>query len=678
MEINGIGFENFRIFKDYSMFEFAPVTVLTGANSSGKTTIIKALKLMQNFWSQSDLGQHLNFEKGNHQLGDFKMCCSKNGKENEIKVTYQVNHILFDSPLTVELFFQLDESKSLNDVSLKNGILERMQIKLNKHIICNFKIKGNAFGNGLNYKYIIQSLLPKMKETYLNLQTEYKKYTEEANKYAHRGDWFTFVGDDCLKEANINQDRYYQLQDLFFFDFSKKYPDASAESENIIGNYNKQPFLYNLKTLDLFSKVQKTESAFFIDTFWKHLIHQHPEIENKFNYSTFKKFIEHEEERGNLHINLWKEVFLLSGKDNFEVFLESQMNLAIDEISKNTVVSNPISIDSIEMVGVSRFYKTFGIKHQATCAITGKTTYSSLFLWSPHYYLFKDTQNEELTESQKAIINCQEIFSDAIFLEKQILNVEHDFQIDKVLDKLTTFFINICKEIESSSKQMYFIDSIRAYSQRFYAYDSQVSNFNSFITVFLKNSYTETEESFLKKWLQEFEIADTCNIQLIEGAGSQIFLEKDKDKINLVDLGYGVTQFLPILLKIIYCNNIGMKTIVIEEPETNLHPKFQSKLADLFMDAYKTFKIRFIIETHSEYLIRKLQYLTANPQNNINPDDTLLYYIGNPNPSKREHGEKQIIKIKIEKNGQLSHPFGSGFFDEADNLAMLLMDYSFN
>ena len=132
MEINGIAFENFRVFKDYSEFELAPVTVLTGTNSSGKTTIIKALKLLQTFWNQSGFGHHLDFEKGNHQLGDFEMCLSKKSKGKELKVTYQIKHILFDSPLTVELLFQLNENKSLNDVSLKNGILDRLRLKLNK------------------------------------------------------------------------------------------------------------------------------------------------------------------------------------------------------------------------------------------------------------------------------------------------------------------------------------------------------------------------------------------------------------------------------------------------------------------------------------------------------------------------------------------------------------------
>ena len=61
MEISGIGFENFRVFKDRYDFELAPITVLTGANSSGKSTVIKALKLLQSFWSQRHIRNHAIF-----------------------------------------------------------------------------------------------------------------------------------------------------------------------------------------------------------------------------------------------------------------------------------------------------------------------------------------------------------------------------------------------------------------------------------------------------------------------------------------------------------------------------------------------------------------------------------------------------------------------------------------
>ena len=75
--INGIGFENFRVFQNRSDFELAPITVLTGGNSSGKSTIIKGLKLMQEFWGQKNFGEDLKFSEGNdsHQLEIGRASC---------------------------------------------------------------------------------------------------------------------------------------------------------------------------------------------------------------------------------------------------------------------------------------------------------------------------------------------------------------------------------------------------------------------------------------------------------------------------------------------------------------------------------------------------------------------------------------------------------------------------
>ena len=111
---------------------------------------------------------------------------------------------------------------------------------------------------------------------------------------------------------------------------------------------------------------------------------------------------------------------------------------------------------------------------------------------------------------------------------------------------------------------------------------------------------------------------------------------------------------------------------IIEEPESNLHPALQSKLADLFVDALKSNKnLKIILETHSEYLIRKLQYLTADGV--AQPEDSVIYYFYDPNhPAVISGDVEQIKKITIDEAGFLSDDFGSGFFDEAQNIAISL------
>lgn len=210
----------------------------------------------------------------------------------------------------------------------------------------------------------------------------------------------------------------------------------------------------------------------------------------------------------------------------------------------------------------------------------------------------------------------------------------------------------------------------------------------------------------LEKWLvKEFKMMDfpdydglggpLFQIIAIEDLGYQMQLYIDGKWTNLGSVGYGISQLLPVVLSVIL--NESPKTYIIEEPESNLHPALQSKLADFFASSLElgdpiTNKRlenelarsgqlkylhylerpdnRFIVETHSEYLIRKLQYLTARDESNMSPNDVAIYYFYNPKDIPV--GEPQVYKINISENGSLSKNFGQGFLDETSNLSLLL------
>jgi AAA15 family ATPase/GTPase len=92
--LKGFGLENFRVFKDYTWFDFAPITVLTGTNSSGKSSLIKALLLLENSISKS--GQlKLEFSNDNvYQLGNFERIINNKSSNNTVSFyfPYQLHH----------------------------------------------------------------------------------------------------------------------------------------------------------------------------------------------------------------------------------------------------------------------------------------------------------------------------------------------------------------------------------------------------------------------------------------------------------------------------------------------------------------------------------------------------------------------------------------------------------
>lgn len=205
----------------------------------------------------------------------------------------------------------------------------------------------------------------------------------------------------------------------------------------------------------------------------------------------------------------------------------------------------------------------------------------------------------------------------------------------------------------------------------------------------LRNLYDRVEKTrletglnmpyyFINRWIKRFGIGDKISIEgSEEGVGIMLYLIKDEKKRLLADEGYGVTQLVSLLLNIenqipddpSYLNaGFPPSYICVEEPENHLHPKYQSLLADMFVEAYREYNIHFIIETHSEYLIRKLQVMVADKENKLTSNEVSINYV-----DKDEDGISHNRQIKIQEDGFLSDSFGEGFFDEATERSLDLL-----
>ena len=83
-----------------------------------------------------------------------------------------------------------------------------------------------------------------------------------------------------------------------------------------------------------------------------------------------------------------------------------------------------------------------------------------------------------------------------------------------------------------------------------------------------------------------------------------------KDWVDLPDVGFGISQVLPVLVQCFYAPRDSI--IIMEQPELHLHPGAQSALADVMLDVIasqsikdrKSRDIQLIIETHSEHFLR--------------------------------------------------------------------------
>ncbi len=243
-------------------------------------------------------------------------------------------------------------------------------------------------------------------------------------------------------------------------------------------------------------------------------------------------------------------------------------------------------------------------------------------------------------------------------------------------EMLKTFLEDILEECLNPSfgGTMYYVGSSRATIKRLYHLDKK-DDFTLLLKKYMEN---KADNKFINKWIKKFGIGDSISFDIDDdGVGVKIRLYKtpnDEEGRLLADEGYGITQLLSIMLQIEMSEKYRGITIAVEEPEIHLHPKYQSLLADMFVDAYKEREIHFIIETHSEYLIRRLQLLVAGieTEKKLDKNEVSIAYIYTKDEAEKEN-QPLVKNISICEDGYLDDTFGSGFFDEATKLSRKLM-----
>ena len=130
-------------------------------------------------------------------------------------------------------------------------------------------------------------------------------------------------------------------------------------------------------------------------------------------------------------------------------------------------------------------------------------------------------------------------------------------------------------------------------------------------------------------------------------------------RVKLTDVGFGVSQVLPVIVECFY---VPRRSIVIfEQPEIHLHPKVQADLADLFVDAIRAREnglprdCQFIIESHSEHFLRRLQLRIAEEE--LSKEDAALYFV------HTEGASAQIEELDVDAYGNIKN-WPDGFFGD--------------
>ena len=231
---------------------------------------------------------------------------------------------------------------------------------------------------------------------------------------------------------------------------------------------------------------------------------------------------------------------------------------------------------------------------------------------------------------------------------------------------------NLALNLEKCMQSTYYIGPIRAHPERRYIWKgsrpTDVGRFGEFTVEAMLASKMQgdiavdddnhTLEQHVAKWLQNLGLVHSFRVKKIEGRDPifDVLIKQDRNskEIHLADMGFGVSQVLPVLVLCYYVPRGS--TIILEQPEIHLHPAVQADLADLLIDVSKKRNVQILLESHSEHLLRRLQRRVAEER--ITNDDVRLYFCSS------DQGASRIEMLELDDYGNIANWPKEFFGDE--------------
>src|SRR5690554_3641477 len=662
--IQKIGLKNFRVFKLFQEFELKPITILTGANNSGKSSVQKFLQLIQNSVKVTTDGKvlfnWLEFpEDINSQVGDFDNNISFNNEKKDLTFYFEsVNSYL--GKVSVELsYLKADNSFGayLSTINFKSDVITNLNYGAVEPADDKYSSVEKRWGLASDQN--IDRLTEEIHKLFLLFKEGLliDSYLFPGEEDFKSPDILSLI--DQLKTKGYKLNYYTYVEDQF---------DAIGvvwdPVNNEIVKYNKTPAWFHSAFLD-----QSKETVF--STLLSHLVLGSKDLlAQTTDDENLLRLKEVCAEQG----ILTKADFVKEYR-KFELdLLKTHIELYCEPSSKkqNVFVDFFYARDKPKRKSDSSFYNL----SSPIVDILSSREYKACFpneskLIEPKTKATLLDRLEDLGAKTKTR-RLKGIIPNTSYEES--INLASDLNNSEAL--LKDLIVQFGKELASFKSNLALFSQQHKFTRYLLFNDLSVKGEPLYKYMELLQSKTNTREGtveFINKWLSEFDLGEKLNVTPIKTDGVTIGFSfsilKNGLFMPLYANGLGGSKIIALILQIAVVDNKA--TILLEEPESNLHPAYQSKMAEMVAEASKEFGIRFIVETHSEYFIRKFQYLVASSAHKLKAKDISISYLYHPD--KIPQGKKQVENLEIRPDGILKQDFGEGFFDENARLTMDLL-----
>ncbi len=375
---------------------------------------------------------------------------------------------------------------------------------------------------------------------------------------------------------------------------------------------------------------------------------------------------------------------------DFEDYLDTFIKLATKESTANDFIneirwilhSNSfIKIDDLNIKNKKNLLRLYSSLDKLSNSIKDdefKFSFTIGFLKNKLY-----TKSFSLSNNNKNIISFSydnNFFSDFInFEEKEIIDLckivdstntifnifskkaDQNLTTSSIFTKILTQAMDLAR-FEFSEKKINYVSPLRAHPKRYYMLDKAKINLtldtldgDAVADVLKENSNLKNK---VNSWLTNFNLS--VNVEEFKEVVHHLKVSQNNLNLDITDVGFGISQVLPVIIQGFLSSNDS--TTIIEQPEIHLHPKMQADLADLFIDIILNSKNKkLIIETHSEYLLKRLRRRIS--EGKISSEDVAICLF-NPQTITRSG---TIDVLEIEEKGFFDWPedfYGGDLYDD--------------
>ncbi|MDE0300799.1 MAG: DUF3696 domain-containing protein [Candidatus Poribacteria bacterium] len=276
------------------------------------------------------------------------------------------------------------------------------------------------------------------------------------------------------------------------------------------------------------------------------------------------------------------------------------------------------------------------------------------------------TEEQRLSIEWNPEPNLRSLGSNLVFLSGPLLRC-YGLR-DKSLSDSELAFWKFEEEFEELFSRMSYLGPRREYPRHQYIWSGQhpegVGQHGSEMvsTLFSGRIQRLDLDEQVPRWLQCLGLIDSYRLAPIsdEGHGYEFLVTKHKSgpEVRLTNVGFGVSQILPVLILSYYVPEGSI--LILEQPEAHLHPNVQAKLADVLIDVVKNRNIQIILESHSEHLLHRLTRRIAEGE--FSADDMALY------ACQINDGTSDIEPLRMDAYGNISNWPRNFFGDDAGDV----------